>query len=93
MSIKDGLYVLALILLWILCHEYGHYIIFAVHECDDIIMEFNTDHVGIGADLNSCIFPKETLLAQNINDIIGYSIMPFLLLLAYQNNYFNKDDE
>ena len=66
------LFIVAIILSYLLFHELTHYAIFKVYDCE--IDKYSWYYVkGICPN-------DDARLPQAINEIIGYNIMPFLVL-------------
>lgn len=77
------LIIIVLLLLFFATHEATHYIIFDAFDCEDINFGWSKYSIYTNANLNSCSYPEYMLLAQSINEVVGYSIIPFMILISF----------
>ena len=84
--IKEVFFIIILLAVFVYLHEATHYAINLNFGCDKL--EFDFDGLGIVStiDPSSCI-NDDVLLAHSINEIVGYNIMPFLLLIIIIISY------
>ena len=74
-TILNIIFIAFLLLSYITIHEYTHYSIYQIYGCEDI--EYGFLHVSaICEDTN-------VRLAQSINEVVGYCIIPLLILIFY----------
>ena len=74
-TVNNILWGLILVLVYHTTHEFTHYRIFQYYDCKEIIVNW----FSIGA--NSCM--DGVILANSINEVVGYTVVPFLVLLVY----------
>lgn len=63
-------------------HEYLHYTIFRIYECENIIFGMKGFTPYVTADLISCAMPRDVVFLQTLNEIIGYSVVPLLVFIT-----------
>ena len=61
-------------------HELVHYQIWGYYGCDSIEAGITWKGAYVSADMGSCK-TEGVMLPHSINDLVGYSIMPLLLVI------------
>lgn len=74
------IYVIVLVLSMLAMHEITHYIILDYYGIEDKEVVFNFGYVGIRYT-GECV--DDCLLANSINEVVGYNVMPFLILICF----------
>jgi len=78
MNKLEIIFIIFIFLMVIVLHEITHYEIYRAHNCKDIGFKIGIKGISIYA---TCPTDNQDL-AQNINEIVGYNIMPFLMLIV-----------
>lgn len=71
--------IILLIATFIITHELTHAEIFRLHGCENI--NFGISQLGVYTHAEQCA--KDPTLAQSINEIVGYTIAPLLILIVF----------
>ena len=70
---KYFVFALIILLSYNVIHEYTHVTIYRIYECEDIEMNLFS--------ASAICYNEDVLLPTAINEIIGYNIMPVLILI------------
>ena len=73
---------LVIFIAFIQVHEYTHYTIFRVYECENIEVGFYKLQPGVSADINTCSNKDAVMLLQSITEIVGYTLGVFLTFIS-----------
>ena len=98
---------MAFLLLLICCyavfHEATHYVICHIYDVDDVSFGFCSFGDGMAGVCTKYTYPADMPsdkvnmmnLAHSINEVVGYSIVPFLILIyhAIIMGWLNQDDK
>lgn len=72
---SNVLYGIILVLVYHLTHEWTHYRIFQYYECENIMIRLTS--------VTAQCLDNGVILANSMVDIIGYTVVPFIVLIAY----------
>ena len=79
-SIKNIIFGVILALFYHISHEWTHYRIFEYYKCEEITAGL------MSVSASGCL--EGVLSVNTLNDIIGYTVVPALFLIAY---FLGKD--
>ena len=77
MNKTEIIFIILIFLMVLVQHEVTHYEIFKSHNCENIGFKINIKGIYTYATCPT----NEQDLAQDINEIVGYNIMPFLMFI------------
>lgn len=66
-----------MLLFFVFSHEFTHYTIYEIYDCEDISWGIETRGVYTTANCEN----ENVYFAQSMNEIVGYNIMPMLILI------------
>ncbi|OGM02624.1 hypothetical protein A3K72_01890 [Candidatus Woesearchaeota archaeon RBG_13_36_6] len=76
------MYFVFLIVFWVFSHEAAHTAIYKNFGCENITYGFIYTEADCERSDDMGLYPQREL-AHSINEIVGYSIMPFIVLINY----------
>jgi hypothetical protein len=83
--------ILVVVASFIAFHELAHAEIFKLHGCENIGFGYTQDGLFSGFSTHGYNCVKDPTLANSINEIIGYCIVPYLILIMVILH--NKEEE
>lgn len=79
--IKLSIFVICLMILCIFLHESTHSIIYKYYGCENIKLNINNlPFISMNAECST--LDNNMLLAHSINEVIGYNIVPILVIIC-----------
>lgn len=89
-TLNSIIFIILCMIGYIWLHELTHATIYEYYDCYDI--EYHLELGWYPASVSAYCYDEDHKLAQSINEIIGYNVMPFLIILIYILYYHHLKD-